>query len=68
MNDRVLIIDALRTPIGNFGGSLKGIGAVDLGSILVKEMIKRNKLENKKIDGAIFGDRKAGPLAYSFKT
>ncbi len=56
MTDRVFVIDALRTPIGNFGGSLKKTGAVALGTILVKEMIKRNKLEGKTIDGAIFGN------------
>ncbi len=56
MPGRVFIIDAIRTPIGNFGGSLKTIGAVGLGSILLKEMIKRNKLEGRRIDGAIFGN------------
>ncbi len=56
MIERVFILAALRTPIGNFGGSLKNTGAVSLGTILVKEMIKRNKLEGKRIDGAIFGN------------
>lgn len=32
----VVIIDAVRTPIGKFGGSLKDISAVDLGATALK--------------------------------
>ena len=49
------IIDAIRTPIGNFGGTLKEIRTDDLGAIPIKELIKRNKINTSKIDDVILG-------------
>lgn len=54
--NKVYILDAIRTPIANFGGAVKSKTAVELGTLLVQEMIKRNKLENKLIDGVIMGN------------
>ena len=45
------IIDGIRTPIGNFGGSLRSYSAVDLGIILIKEIVKRKKLKNDSANG-----------------
>jgi acetyl-CoA C-acetyltransferase len=36
-----VIISACRTPIGSFGGALKDLSAVDLGAIVIKEVIRR---------------------------
>ena len=36
-----VIIEGVRTPIGVFGGSLKDIEAVELGGLVVKEVLKR---------------------------
>ena len=49
------IIDAIRTPIGNFGGTLKEIRTDDLGAIPIKELIKRTKINTSKIDDVILG-------------
>ena len=49
------IIEAIRTPIGNFGGTLKSIRTDDLGAIPIKELIKRNKVDPSKIDDVILG-------------
>jgi 3-oxoadipyl-CoA thiolase len=49
------IIDAIRTPIGNFGGTLKDVRTDDLGSIPIKELIKRTGLDSSKIDDVILG-------------
>jgi acetyl-CoA acyltransferase len=49
------IIDAIRTPIGNFGGTLKDIRTDDLGAIPIKELIKRTKIDPNKIDDVILG-------------
>jgi acetyl-CoA C-acetyltransferase len=51
----VVIVDAIRTPVGSFGGSLKSVPAVELGTIVVKEIIKRNNLDPAKVDELIFG-------------
>ena len=49
------IIDAVRTPIGNFGGTLKDIRTDDLASIPIRELVKRNKIDAKNIDDIILG-------------
>jgi len=51
----VYIIDAARTAIGNFGGSLSNIPAAKLGTIVVKELLKRNGLEGKEVDDVLMG-------------
>jgi acetyl-CoA C-acetyltransferase len=37
----VVIVSGARTAVGEFGGSLKGIRAVDLGALVIKEALKR---------------------------
>ena len=49
------IIDAVRTPIGNFGGTLKDIRTDDLSAITLKELLKRNLIDPKEIDDVIIG-------------
>ena len=49
------IIDAIRTPIGNFGGTLKDVRTDDLAAIPIKELIKRTKINPTKIDDVILG-------------
>ena len=39
---KVYICDAIRTPIGRFGGSLSGVRADDLGAIPIKALMERN--------------------------
>lgn len=51
----VVIVDAVRTPVGSFGGSLSGIPAVELGTIVVKELIKRTGINPAQVDELIFG-------------
>ena len=51
----IVITSALRTAIGTFNGSLKNMQAHDLGSIVVKENIKRSKLKSNEIDEIIMG-------------
>ena len=37
----VVIVSGSRTAVGEFGGSLKGVNTVDLGSLVIKEALKR---------------------------
>src|SRR5690625_275632 len=53
--DEIVIVSAVRTPIGKFGGLLKDQTARMLGAHVVKEAIKRANLEPTDIDGGIFG-------------
>ncbi len=49
------IIDAIRTPIGNFGGTLKDVRTDDLGAIPIRELIKRTGIDPSQIDDVILG-------------
>jgi len=50
------IIDAIRTPIGNFGGTLSAVRTDDLGAIVIKELIKRNpNVVPEEIEDVLFG-------------
>jgi len=56
VNDKsVVITSALRTAIGAFNGAFKNIQAHDLGSIVIKENIKKSKLKSNEIDEVIMG-------------
>ena len=58
MNDKskeVVIVGALRTPIGVYKGSLKNIKAHQLGSIVIDEVLKRSKINHEEIDEVIMG-------------
>jgi acetyl-CoA C-acetyltransferase len=54
--EKVVICEPLRTAIGTFGGTLKDTSAVDLGTTVVKEIIKRSKLDPKEIDDCLMGN------------
>ena len=50
------IIDAIRTPIGNFGGTLAAVRTDDLAAIVIAELIKRNPTLNQEaIEDVLFG-------------
>tara|TARA_B110000285_G_C15112011_1_gene611684 strand:- start:1012 stop:2217 length:1206 start_codon:yes stop_codon:yes gene_type:complete len=50
------IVDAIRTPIGKFGGTLSAIRTDDLGALVLKELIKRNdSIDPKAIKDVIMG-------------
>ena len=52
----VVIVSAARTAIGNFGGSLAGLSAVDLGIVAAKEAIKRAGITPEVIDDVYIGN------------
>ena len=52
----IVIISAVRTPIGKFQGSLSDLSAVQIGSIAVREAVSRAKLDPAKVDECIMGN------------
>jgi acetyl-CoA acyltransferase len=55
MND-AFICDAIRTPIGRYGGALKDIRADDLGALPLRELMRRNPgVDWSAVDDVIFG-------------
>ncbi|MBS1542854.1 MAG: acetyl-CoA C-acyltransferase [Bacteroidetes bacterium] len=52
----VLIVSAVRTPIGSFGGTLAGTSAVKLGSLAVKAALDRIHLPANAVQELFFGN------------
>jgi 3-oxoadipyl-CoA thiolase len=50
------VIDALRTPIGRYGGVLAGVRPDDLAARVVTAAVERNGIEGAEVDDVIFGD------------
>ena len=57
----IVVISAVRTPMGRFGGSLKDIQAFDLGATAIKAALSRAGIEGSVVDETIVGHcRQAG--------
>ncbi len=59
MNE-VVIVSAVRTPVGNFGGSLRTVPAYDLGALILNEVVKRAKLKTDLVNMVIMGQNYHG--------
>lgn len=55
MSREVVLVGACRTPIGTFGGALKDQPAVELGRIVMEEVLKRSGIAGEMLDEVIFG-------------
>ncbi len=51
----VVIVGAIRTPIGTLKGSLKNMRSYELGSVVIKEVLNKSKFSNEEIDEVIMG-------------
>jgi acetyl-CoA C-acetyltransferase len=52
----VVIASGVRTAIGSFGGALKDVPAVELGGIVIREVLKRAKIRQERVDQVIMGN------------
>src|SRR6266581_2990724 len=52
----VVILSGVRTPIGDYGGSLKDIAPTELAARVIKEAIKRAKVDPKEMSQCVFGN------------
>lgn len=55
MSKSVVIVSAVRSPIGKLGGSLKDVATVELGAHVVGEAIKKVDLDPKLVDEVLLG-------------
>ncbi|MFC2109319.1 acetyl-CoA C-acyltransferase [Bacteroidota bacterium] len=56
MKNQVVIVSAVRTPIGSFLGGLSSVPATELGAIAIREAINRIKLNPSLIDEVLMGN------------
>jgi len=51
----VVVVSATRTPIGSFGGTLSNVSAVELGSIVIKDVLNKAGVSPDQVDEVIMG-------------
>lgn len=56
MNDEIVIVSAVRTPVGRYGGALKSLSSGVLGSIVIKEAVIRAGITPDQVDEVILGE------------
>lgn len=52
----VVIVRAVRTAIGSFGGTLKDVSAADLGAVVIKDILEQTGVSAEDIDEVILGN------------
>lgn len=52
---KAVIVSAVRTPFGSFGGTLAKTGATDLGALVIKNAVIRSGIDKKEVDECIMG-------------
>lgn len=55
MSENIVIVAALRTAVGTFGGSLAGIPAKDLGAAVIKALLEKTGIAPEQVDEVILG-------------
>jgi acetyl-CoA C-acetyltransferase len=55
MSTDIVIVAATRTAVGKFGGTLAKVPATELGSTVIKELLKRANLKGEQINEVILG-------------
>lgn len=53
--ENAVLIGALRTPVGKYGGALRDIRPDDLGAIVIKALVERTKIDPGQIDDLMWG-------------
>ncbi|MHB8305097.1 MAG: thiolase family protein [Vulcanimicrobiaceae bacterium] len=56
MQREVVVVDAVRTPIGRYGGCLASVRPDDLAAAVVKALVERTGIDPSRIDDVVFGD------------
>jgi len=51
----VVVVSAVRTAVGTFGGVLKDISAVDLGAVAIKSALEKAKVKPETVDEVLMG-------------
>ena len=52
----IVIVSGKRTPMGEYGGALRDLTALELGAIAAKAAIEQSRMEPREFDHAIFGN------------
>ena len=52
---QAVIVDALRTPVGKYGGALKDVRPDDMSALVLRKLVERNKLDASLVEDVLWG-------------
>jgi 3-oxoadipyl-CoA thiolase len=55
VKSETVVLDAVRTPIGRYGGILRSVRPDDLGALVLRSVLKRTKIAPSSVDDVYFG-------------
>src|SRR5437016_1026211 len=61
--DRVAVVRALRTPFARQGTAFAGLSALDLGTLVVRELLARAELDPREVGMVVYGQAVPTPTA-----
>ena len=56
----VVIVSAVRTPFGKFGGTLRDIPSIELGAMVIREVLKRANVKGEEVEETYYGSAVPG--------
>ena len=62
----VVVVSAVRTPFGKFGGTLKDIPSIELGAMVIREVLKRVNVKGEEVEETYYGS--AVPVEVGLET
>ncbi len=51
----VVVVSAVRTPFGKFGGTLRDIPSIDLGAMVIREVLQRVNIKGEEVEETYYG-------------
>jgi acetyl-CoA C-acetyltransferase len=61
--NNVAVVSAVRTPFGKFGGTLKDIPSIDLGAMVIREVLRRSNVKGEEVEEIYYGSAVPGEVA-----
>ena len=52
----VVVLSGVRTAIGDYGGALKDVAPTELSAQVIREAVKRAKVDAKEVGACVFGN------------
>ena len=51
----VVVVSAVRTPFGKFGGVLRDIPSIELGAMVIREVLRRVNIKGEEVEETYYG-------------
>jgi acetyl-CoA C-acetyltransferase len=58
----VVVVSAVRTPFGRFGGTLKDIPSIELGAMVIREVLRRVNVKGEEVEETYYGSAVPGEV------